>query len=157
MVYRTLLSMVYRAPFPMYFDLTAFGILNPMPMVCWPYLSMVVWPSNHGILSPLPIVLCIHYQWYIKPLIRGISNPLPMVIWIPLPMVFGYPYPWYLYPLPIGYRTTHGIHLSIVCWPPTHGILTPIHGISNLYPWYLDTSTHGIWIPLPMVFWPPYQ
>jgi hypothetical protein len=38
--------------------------------------------------------------------------------------------------------------LSMVFWPPTHGILIP-------YPWYIDPPIHGISNPLTMVFWPP--
>ena len=47
------------------------------------------------------------------------------------------PYPWNIDPLPMVYRT------------PTHGILTP-------YQWYIDLHTHGISMPLPMVYRPPY-
>ena len=87
----------------------------------------------------------------------------------PLPMVYQAPYPWYYDP------PTHGISspLSMVLWPPIHGIMTPlpmvyqapypwyydpfthdisnppIHGIMTPYPWYIEPPIHGIMTPYP--------
>jgi hypothetical protein len=47
-----------------------------------------------------------------------------------------------------GKLNPHGI-LSMVFWPPTHGILIP-------YPWYIDPHIHGIFTPLTMVYRTPY-
>ena len=73
-------------------------------------------------------------------------------------------YPWHCDPLPIVCRPTS---LSIVFWPPTHGIsyrlsmvfLTlcilyrpPIHGILTPYTWYFEPLTHCISIPYPWYF-----
>ena len=48
--------MVYRPPYPWYFDHPTHGILTPYPWY----------------IGPLPMLFRAHYPWYIKP-------PLPMV------------------------------------------------------------------------------
>ena len=74
------LPMVYRPPYPWYFDPSIYGIhWTPYP---W-YFD----PHTHGIWPP--------YPWYIDPPIHDILTPLPMVFWPP--------YPWYIEP------PTHGI------------------------------------------------
>jgi hypothetical protein len=50
------LPMVYRPPYPWYFD-----------------------PPIHGILTPLPMVYRPPYPWYFDPPAHGISTLLPMV------------------------------------------------------------------------------
>ena len=89
------------------------------------------------------------------------------------------PYTWYFDPRTNRISNYPWYPLSIVCWPPTHGIFTPYPWyIEPLYmvfwphyQWYLDTPTHGILTPLPigyrtthgisnnlpMVFWSSYQ
>ena len=136
----------------------------------------VIWYFDpHGILNPGSI--CIHgilialienwspcvvnlTPWYIKPPTHGSLTILSMAFCHPLQMAYQTLYPWYFGPL------------SIVLWPPTHGILsplsmvyrTPIHGILEpltmvlwpSYPWYIGPHIHGILNPLPIVSSPPF-
>jgi hypothetical protein len=121
-----ILPMVFWSPYAWYFD--------PLPMVYRTPIngisnstSIVYWTSYPRYLNP--------YPWYFGPSIHGILTPLPMVfrsptheMLTPLSMVLLSLYPWILNPYP-----WYVDPISVVFWPPTHGISNPV----------------------PMVFWPP--
>ena len=79
-------------------------------------------------------------------------------------MVYGTPTPNCLTLLPMTLANPlFMVHRTSYSWymePPTHGILTPTHGISNplsmvyrtSYPVYFDPATYVILNPRPMVF-----
>jgi hypothetical protein len=61
------LPMVYRPPYPWYFDPPIHGILTPLPMVYWPPYPWYIDPPTHGILTPLPMENRTPYPWYFDP------------------------------------------------------------------------------------------
>jgi hypothetical protein len=76
----SLLSMVYRTPYPWHYEPPIHCISKPYP---W-YFE----PLRMSYRTPLSMVFRPAYIWYIEPSTRGISNPLPMVYRTLLPMVF---------------------------------------------------------------------
>jgi hypothetical protein len=145
------LPMVFRTPYPWYFD---------------PRYPRYLYAPTHGIWTPLPMAYWTPYRCYFYSLTYGVSNPLSTVYWTPVHGIL---------------TSTHGIltPLTNVCSPPTRVISTPypwqcyltIHGILNPYPWYfyplpmvflplthgiLTPAIHNSLIPLHMVFWIPY-
>ena len=133
-------------------------------MVFWPPIPMECW-SLFGKLNPqsmvfwsLPMVYRTPYPWYINLLIHGILSPYPWNF-DPIPLVYWTPCPWYFDSLSMVFPPNHGISkpLPMPFWPPTHGNLTPIHGIWTPYPWPFDPLPMVFCLPYPcMVFWPPY-
>ena len=73
------LPMVYRLPYPWYFDPPIHGISTPLSMVYQPPYPWYIDPSTHGISTPLPMIYRPLIPWYIDRPAHVISTPLPMV------------------------------------------------------------------------------
>jgi hypothetical protein len=105
-IYFDHLPMIYRPPYPWYFDPPHHPwYFDPPTHGISTILLMVFWPPIHGIKTHLPMVFC------------------------PLLMVYGAPYPWYIDTPTHGILTPiHGIktHLPMIFWPPIYGISTPL-------------------------------
>ena len=116
------LSMVYWAPYPWHVELPNHSISNP--------LLMVLWSATRGISNPLSMVYWIPYSWHIEPPIKSIVTPR---LWCIKCL-------WHFDPL------------SMLFWPPTHGISTPFPWYAGplpivyrtSYPWYYEPLTHVI-------------
>ena len=143
---RNIEPLVFGYPYTWYFDPPNHRISN----YPWYLLSIVCWPPTHGIFTP--------YPWYIE--------HLSMVFWPHYPWYLDTPTNGILTPLPIGYRTTHGIsnNLPMVFWSSSQSLIEPlIHGILisvllvfwPFYRWHIKPTIHGILDPPPMVFWLP--
>ena len=170
--------MVYRTPYPWYFEHPKQGN-RP--------LTSGIWNPYTWYLKPLSMVYWILYPWHIEPSMHGIWNPLSMVYRTPT-QTFQTPCLSCIKSPACGIFTlSHGI-VTPYQWyiePPFHGVLdtplmiyrTPCYGIMNYlymiyqtpYPWYFEplplifwTSKHGLWTPYtwhivhPMLFWPRY-
>ena len=88
--------MVYRPPYPWYFDLPNHDISTP--------LTMVYRHATHGILTPLPMVYRPLNPWYFDPPAHGISTPLPMVYQTLL---------WYYEILSVGRNEGGGVQFTM--------------------------------------------
>ena len=87
------------------------------------------------------------YPWNIEPSTHGNLDTPTHGIWIPLPMVFVPPtnrisnYPWH--PPIYSMLTPYPWYIDPYPW-----YIEPLSMVfRHLYPWYLDTPTHGILTP----------
>ena len=150
------------------------NISNPLTMVYLPPLPIVFWPPSCGIPHHLlfETVRQVHLLWNIDPLVwKCESSTFAMVLFTHFYVILN-PLSEIVSQVQLLWcieASTHGILSSLPNIYQTHGTLLPgkyliltcfkLWVMQNRYEilslqQHIELPTHGIWNPLPLVFWP---